>query len=78
MKFVFTSINSSVHIIGQGVLRGLQTLLFYLVDMHRPSLNIEEVMEFQIGLSVKQIMEFACLENLRFFSSVWTFETNAS
>jgi hypothetical protein len=32
----------------QGVLHdGLQTFLFYLVDMHRPTPRIQEVMEFQ-------------------------------
>jgi hypothetical protein len=32
-------------------------MLFSLDDMPRPTLNIEEDMEFQIGVSVKQILE---------------------
>ncbi len=54
MDIVFTSINSPVHKLGQGVLQdGLQTLLFDLVDMYRLSHKIEEVIEFQRRLSVK-------------------------
>jgi hypothetical protein len=34
-------------------------MLFALADMHRQSLNMEEDIEFQIGLSVKQLWEFA-------------------
>jgi hypothetical protein len=57
-EFVCTSINPPVHKFGQGVLEdGLETLLLDLGDMHRPSLNIEEDMEFPRGLSVKQILE---------------------
>jgi hypothetical protein len=59
---VFTSINSLAHKLGQGVLQdGLQTLIFGLGDMHRPSPNMEEDMEFQKGLSVKKILEFTFL-----------------
>jgi hypothetical protein len=47
-----------VHKLGQRVLRdGLQTLFFDLEDMHRPSLKIEEVMEFPKELSAKQSLE---------------------
>jgi hypothetical protein len=37
----------------------LQTDLLAILfnDMYRPTLNIEEDMEFQIGLSVKKILE---------------------
>jgi hypothetical protein len=79
MDIVFTSINSPVHKFGQGVLQdGLQTLLFDLVDMHRPSPNMEEDIEFQRVLNVKQILEKLSLRKLRSFSFVWTFETIAS
>jgi hypothetical protein len=55
---VFMSINSPLHDIGQGVLQdGLETLLFDLGDMHRPTLNMEEDMGFERGLSVEQILE---------------------
>jgi hypothetical protein len=44
--------------LGQGVLHnGLQILPFDVVDMHRLNPMIEEVMEFQRGLSVKQNLE---------------------
>jgi hypothetical protein len=57
-EFVFTSINSPVHKLGQQVLRdGLQTLFFDLDDMHRPSPKIKEVMEFLKELSAKQSLE---------------------
>jgi hypothetical protein len=36
----------------------LQTMLFNMDDMHTPTLKIEEDMEFQKGLSVKQFLEF--------------------
>jgi hypothetical protein len=49
-----TIANSPLNQSGQGVLHdGLQILLFYLVDIHRLNPMIEEVMEFQRGLSVK-------------------------
>jgi hypothetical protein len=77
---VFTSINPPLYKLGQGVFHdGLKILLFDRGDMHRPSPAIEESTEFYRGLSVKQIQEFCLsLGNLRFFSSVWTFETNVS
>jgi hypothetical protein len=44
--------------LGQGVLHdGPQILLFDVVDVHRLNPTIEEVMEFQRGLSVKQNLE---------------------
>jgi hypothetical protein len=50
--------NSLVHNLGQGALQDdLQTLFFDLGDMHRPTLKMEEDMEFEIGLSVKQIQK---------------------
>jgi hypothetical protein len=57
-EFVLTSINSPVHKHGQGVLHdGLETLLFDMGDMHRPTLNMVEDMEFERELSVKQILK---------------------
>jgi hypothetical protein len=38
---------------------------------------MEEDIEFQKGLSVKKILEFASLGNLKSFSHVWTSETIA-
>jgi hypothetical protein len=56
---VFTNINSPLHKLGQGVLQdGLETSLFDLSDMHRPTLKMEKDMEFERGLSVKLILEF--------------------
>jgi hypothetical protein len=46
--------------------------------MHRPSPNMEENIEFQRVLNVKQILEKLSLRKLRSFSFVWTFETIAS
>jgi hypothetical protein len=40
-------INPLVLKFGQGILHdGLQTFLFYMIDMHRPTPNIQEVIEF--------------------------------
>jgi hypothetical protein len=68
--FVFTDIKSPLHKIGQEVLQdGLGTLLFDLGDMCRLTLKMEEDMEFERGLSVKQILEiFLSLEILKTFS----------
>jgi hypothetical protein len=68
--FVFTDIKSPFHKIGQEVLQdGLGTLLFDLGDMRRLTLKMEEDMEFERGLSVKQILEiFLSLEILKMFS----------
>jgi hypothetical protein len=50
--------NSLVHNLGQGALQDdIETLFFDLGDMHRPTLKMEEDMEFEIGLSVKQIQK---------------------
>jgi hypothetical protein len=55
---VFTSINSPLEKIGQGVLQdGLEILHFNLGDMHRETLKMELDMEFEKVLSVKQILE---------------------
>jgi hypothetical protein len=52
---VTTNINQSVLNLGQEVLHDvLQTLLFDLVGMHRLYPIMEEDIEFQKGLSVKQ------------------------
>jgi hypothetical protein len=49
--FVLTNTNSSAHRRGQGVHHtDLQTLLFNLGDMHKPTPKIEDVMEFPNGL----------------------------
>jgi hypothetical protein len=54
----------------------LQILFFDLCDMHRPSLKMGEYMEFQIGLSVKEFVEFFLSPlNLITFSCYSTFET---
>jgi hypothetical protein len=58
--FVFTNANSLGYKRGQGVHHtDLQTLLFYLGDMHRPSPNIKEVIEFPKRLSVKENLEIS-------------------
>jgi hypothetical protein len=55
---VFTSINSPLEKIGQGVLQdGLEILHFNLGDMQRETLKMELDMEFEKVLSVKQILE---------------------
>jgi hypothetical protein len=57
-EFMLTSINSSMLNLGHGVLQnGLQIFLFDLVDMHRLSLIMEDDIEFQRGLIVKQFLE---------------------
>jgi hypothetical protein len=44
-----TIINPPVLKLGQGVLHDdLRTLLFYMVDMHRLTPNMQELVEFQI------------------------------
>jgi hypothetical protein len=44
-----TIINLPMLKLGQGVIHdGLHSLLFYLVDMHRLTSKIQEVMKFQI------------------------------
>jgi hypothetical protein len=58
MYIEFTNINPLVLKHGQCVLHdGLQILLFDVVDMRRLNPTIEEVMEFQRGLSVKRNLE---------------------
>jgi hypothetical protein len=54
-----------VHNLGQGALQDdLETLFFDLCEMHRPTLRMEEDMEFEIGISVKLILEILqSLEN---------------
>jgi hypothetical protein len=57
-EFLFSNINSAVHKLGHEVLQNsLQTLLYNMDTMHRPSPNIKEVMEFEKGISVKQSLE---------------------
>jgi hypothetical protein len=58
-EFFFTSMNSSVHKLGWGVVHnGLESLLFDMGDMHIPSPNILKVMEFQKWLTIKENLEF--------------------
>jgi hypothetical protein len=58
LEFRSTSINSPVHNLGQGVLQDdLETLFFDLGDMHRLTVKMEEDMEFDKGLSVKQLLK---------------------
>jgi hypothetical protein len=54
----------------------LQTILFNLDDVHIPTPKIEEDMEFQRGLSVKQFLEiFLSGQKLTLLSCISTFET---
>jgi hypothetical protein len=54
----------------------LQTMLLNLYDMHISTLKIEEDMEFQRGLSVKQFLEiFLSRQKLTLLSCILTFET---
>jgi hypothetical protein len=51
--------NSSLHNIGRGIIHSVvESLLFIMHDMHRPSQNILEVREFQKGLTVKEFLEY--------------------
>jgi hypothetical protein len=76
---VLTSANTTLPNPGQEVHQpDLQTLVFDLTDIHRPTLKIEEDMEIENGLSVNQILEICCLEKWITFSRVSTFEINAS
>jgi hypothetical protein len=60
---------------GQGVLHGdLQCLHYDLVEVHKLSRQINEVMEFPKGLNVKQILEKSLETGL--YSSVWTLKIN--
>jgi hypothetical protein len=46
------------HLFGQGVLHGdLQSLYYQLVDKNKLCPNIQEVMELQIWLNIKQILK---------------------
>jgi hypothetical protein len=54
----------------------LQTILFNLDDVNIPTPKIEEDMEFQRGLSVKQFLEiFLSGQKLTLLSCISTFET---
>jgi hypothetical protein len=56
----------------------IQTMLFNLDDMHIPTQEIDEDMEFQRGLSVKQFLEiFVRRQKLTLLSCILTFETIA-
>jgi hypothetical protein len=56
----------------------LQRMLFNLDDMHIATFKIEEDIEFQRGLSVKQFLEiFPSQQKLTLLSYILTFETIA-
>jgi hypothetical protein len=56
----------------------LKIMLFNLDDMDIPTLKIEEDIEFQRGLSVKQFLEiFLSRQKLTLLSCISTFETIA-
>jgi hypothetical protein len=67
---VLINANSSSHKHGQGVHHSdLRSLLFDLGDMHRPSPNMEEDMEFAKGIIINQVLKkFAKSRNLITFS----------
>jgi hypothetical protein len=51
-----TTANPPLPKFGQGVIQGgLKTLLFHLKDIHTLILKIEEDIEFQRGLTIKEI-----------------------
>jgi hypothetical protein len=67
---VLINANLSSHKHGQGVQHSdLRSLLFDLGDMHRPSPNMEEDMEFAKGIIINQVLKkFAKSRNLITFS----------
>jgi hypothetical protein len=56
----------------------LQTLYYDLGDIHKPTSQIEEDIEFQIGLIIK--LNLGKISNMKteLYSSVWTLKTNIS
>jgi hypothetical protein len=54
----------------------LKSLYYNLVDMHKLTPNIQEVMTFPNWLSVKQNMRKLCLESV-LYSPIWILETNS-
>ena len=64
---------------GQGMLHGaLQTLNYDLIDMHKLTPNIQEVIAFIMWLSVKQkSTETVCLESV-LYSPIRALGTNTS
>jgi hypothetical protein len=56
----------------------LQSFHYHLVDMHKLSPKIQDVMEFSRWLSVKQILQNSLSLEFVLYSSVCTFETNIS
>jgi hypothetical protein len=64
---------------GRGVLHGdLQTLCYKLVEMHKLTPKVQEVIAFSNWLSAKQNLQK--LLNLKsvLYSHIWTIETNTS
>jgi hypothetical protein len=56
----------------------LQSLYYNIVDMHKLTPNIQEVMAFPNWLSIKQnLRKLPSLESV-LCSPIWTLETNAS
>jgi hypothetical protein len=65
--------------IGRGVLHGaLQTLHYDLIDMHKLTPNIQEVIAFTKWLSDKQILRNVLSLKSVVYSHIWTLGTNAS
>jgi hypothetical protein len=65
--------------IGRGVLHGaLQTLHYDLIDMHKLTPNIQEVIAFTKWLSDKQILRNVLSLKSVVYSHIWTLRTNAS
>jgi hypothetical protein len=59
---------------GQGVFHGaLQTLHYDLIDMHKLTLKIQEVIAFTRWLSDKQTAKMCCLES-GLHRHIWTLE----
>jgi hypothetical protein len=62
---------------GRGVLHGsLQTLHYGLIDMHKLTHNIQEVIAFTKWVSDKQILRKSGLKSV-LYSHIWTLRTNA-
>jgi hypothetical protein len=56
----------------------LQTLHYDLIDMHKLTPNIEEVIAFTMWLSDKQILRNMPSLKSVLYSHIWTLGTNAS
>jgi hypothetical protein len=77
IKLVATAITNPTELnFGLGVLHGaLQTLHYNLIDMHKLTPKIQEVIAFTMWLSDKQIQrKCGCLES-GLYSHIWTLRT---